>query len=260
MPNGNGSGDGFGLGDLLNGLLGVLVDIINAIINFLVALVNALVAALNFLLAGEENIFGFSFQSLSEAWKSFKKLMDSIFKQVVLAALKKLYDLYKKLQAWVKKLKAWLDKFHALQRKYQIAALRRVINLIQRARKILVIFRILHLKFARKLDHWLSSVESRIIGAQYRHARKTNEIIFWIDFLVDPTALFKLSPLAQSIYRYVRGLRGVLGIPESRPLTPDEETRQAQDRALLTSTPHLEDAAVQRILTGLDSAAKVYVP
>lgn len=186
MPNGFDSGGGFDFGGLFDGLLGALVAIIQAIIDFLNALVQALVQVLNFLFAGEQAIFGFSFKGLTDTLKGITHILDKIFKEYVLAALKHLWDLYQKLRRWLQKLKAWLDKFHALQRKYQLLALKRVINLIQRVRKVLVIFRLLHLKFATKLDHWLASIEGKIVTVMFAHARKTNEIIGWLNLILDP--------------------------------------------------------------------------
>ncbi len=258
MPNGDGGGSGFDFGGIFDPLLGVLAAIIQAIIDFLNALVHAIVDVVNFLFAGEQGIFGFSFKSLNEVYKGLKNIMDQVFKVSVVAALKHLLSLYQKLQVWIRKLKAFLDRLQKIQQLYHAQAFKRVINLIQRIRKILVLFRIFHLKFATKLDAWLAGIEGKLITREAEIQRKTNEIIGWINFIADPTKLFRLSPLAQSLYRYIRGLRGVLGIPESRALTPDEQTRQSQDRALLTSTPQLEDAAVQRILVGLDAAAKTY--
>jgi len=200
MPNGDSGGFGFGLGDLLGGLLGVLSDIINAIISFLQQLVSALVAALNFLLAGEENIFGFSFSSISEVWQGLKKLADAIFRNVVLAAITKLWHLYEKLAAWAKKLKAWLDRLHAIMRKYQMLYFRKIIQIIQRARKILAIFRFFHLKFAQKLDNYLAKIEGKITHYLLLVAQKENEVIAWVNLLVDPRgALRKFSFLAGMI-------------------------------------------------------------
>ncbi len=258
MPNGD-SGGGFDFGGIFDSLLGTLAAVVQAIIDFLNSLVVALVEVLNFLFQGELGIFDFSFKSLGEIFKGWKNIMDQIFKVWVAGALKHLKDLYDKLARWAAKLKKWLDKLRQLQQQ-QMKAMKDFINLVQRIRKVLVIFRIFHLKFATKLDNWLAGIEGRLISNLAKYARKTNEIIGWINLIADPTGLFRLSPLAQSIYRYLRGLRGALGIPESRALTVDDQTRQAQDRALLTSTPHLEDAAVQRILVGLDDAAKVYAP
>lgn len=249
MPNGDGGG--FDLGSLIDFFLGSIVDAINAIIGFLQALLSVLVQALNFLFQGEQNLFGFSFKSLSEVWQGISKELDRLWRQVILIALKRLWSLYQKLRTWADRLRRWLDRFHRLQRQYQIQALRRIINLIQRARQILVIFRILHFKFAAKLDAWLTHVESLITSHVYRLEAKTNEIITWIDLWFDPKGLMRVLTLAQSLYRYIRGLRGVLGIPEARSLTSDEATSQAQDKAMLTGHPHLEDPAVQRMLASL---------
>lgn len=257
MPNGD-SGGGFDLGSLIDFFLGSIADAINAILGFLQALLSVLVQALNFLFQGEQDIFGFSFKSLSEVWQGISKELDRLWRSVILVALKRLWDLYQKIRVWAEKLKRWLDRFHQLQRQYQIQALRRIINLIQRARQILVIFRILHFKFAAKLDLWLQKIEGTITSHVFNLEKKTNEIITWIDLIFDPQALMRQLTLAQSLYRYIRGLRGVLGIPESRPNTSAEDTVNAQDRAMLTAQPHLEDPAVQRMLASLDAEGKAY--
>ena len=212
MPNGNGGGGGggFDFGGIFDSLLGELAAAIEAIIAFLQALVVAIVNALNFLFGGLENVFGFSFQSLGEVWRSFTKLLDEIFKAVVLASLKKLWALYQALAAWAKKLKAWLDKFHALMRKYQIMALRRVINLIQRVRQILVIFKVFHLKFAQKLDNWLAGIEGKLISRISAFARKTNEVIAWINVIADPIQAYRKGLLFGAYGRILRGFGAAL--------------------------------------------------
>lgn len=213
MPNGDGGGF-FDFGSLLGGLVGFVLDIINAILQFLSDLVAALVSALNFLLSGEQNIFGFSFASLSEVWNGLKKLTDAIFKNIILASITKLYDLYKKLKAWATKLKAWLDRLHALMQKYQMMYFRRIIQIIQRARKILAIFRFFHLKFAQKLDSWLATVEGKIAHYLLLVASKTNEIIAWVDLIVDPRGALKNFPfLAGFIGALNLTWSGIFGTP-----------------------------------------------
>ncbi len=258
MPNGD-SGGGFDFGSLFDSLVGELAAVVDAIIQFLHDLVVALVSALNTLFAGEQAIFGFSFAGLSDVWGGLKKILDHLLHDVILASLAKLYDFYKRILAWAKKLKAWLDRLQQIQKKLQTPAFRHFINLIQRIRKILLVFRLFHLKFAQKLDAWLAGIEGKLIQRQLEYQRKTNEIIGWINFIADPTSLLRVSPLAQSIYRYLRGLRGVLGIPESRLLTTKEQTTQQEDRDLLKKTPQLTDPAVQRILAGLDAAAQEFL-
>jgi hypothetical protein len=200
MPNGGNGGSGFDFGGIFGGLLGELGAFIAAILQFLADLVNALVQILNFLFAGEVGIFGFSFASLTDVWKGMVKIRDQIFKVVVLGALKRLWDLYGKIAAWAKKLKDWLDKLHTLMKKYQMMYFRRVIQLIQRTRKILVIFRFFHLKWAQKLDRWLAGVEGKITHYLVLVASKTNEIIAWVDFIVDPLGALKYVPLLKGFF------------------------------------------------------------
>lgn len=219
MSNGNGGG-GFDFGSLIQFLLASIVDFINALLQFLQALVQAIAGALNYLFAGEQDIFGFSFKSLGEVWQGLKKELDTIWKAVILASLKKLYNLYKTLQAWAQKLKAWLDKLHALMKKYQMLYFRKVIQLIQRARKILVIFRFFHLKFAQKLDNWLATIEGKITHYLVLVAQKENEVIAWVNFIVDPLGHLKTLPfIAGFIAALDVSWAGIFGTPFSRWFT-----------------------------------------
>jgi len=253
MPNGDGGG--FDFGSIAGFLLGELGAFIDAILKFLVDLVAALGRVFNLIFAQQQFLFTLTTTADASVWKILKSIVEDVFKGHVILALKHLRDLIEKIQRWAKKLKAWLDKWRKLQQQLHTKAFRDVINMIQRIRKILVVFRILHLKFATKLDNWLAGIEGKLTQREVENRRKINEIINYLDLILDPQVLLRQFTLAQSIYRYLRGLRGALGIPESRPLTVDEQTRQQQDRALLKSTPQLTDPAVQRILAGLDAAA-----
>jgi hypothetical protein len=216
MPNGDGGGS-FDFGGLFDALLAELADVIAAIIAFLQNLVVAIVNALNFLLGGIESTFGFSFTSLSEIYNGLKKLSEAIFRNIILAMLTKLWNLYKKIAAWVKKLKDWLDKLHAIMRKYQMMYFRRIIGIIQRVRKILTIFRFFHLKFATKLDNWLARIEGRIAHYLLLVASKTNEIIAWVNFIVDPLGNLKRLPLLAGFISALDATwAGIFGTPFSR--------------------------------------------
>jgi hypothetical protein len=256
MPNGDSGGFDFSF--LANALLGQLADAIVGIFQFLVDLVATLGRVFATIFGQQQFLQGFVTSGLGEVFKGLKEIVEQVFKAVVLAALRHLRDLIAKIQAWAKKLKAWLDKLQKIQRQLQVKAMRDVINLIQRIRQVLAIFRIFHFKWAQKLDAWLSNIEGTIIRNVTRLNRKVNEIITYLNILLDPEVLLRQSILAQSLYRYIRGLRGVLGIPESRPLTTKEQSTQQEDRDLLKKTPQLTDPAVQRILAGLDAAAKEF--
>lgn len=220
MSNGDGGG-GFDLSGLFDAFLAAIVDVINAIISFLQALVSAIGQALNFLFSGEQNIFGFSFKSLGEVWQGLKKLSDTIFRSIILGTLTKLWNLYKKLAAWAQKLKAWLDKLHAIMRKYQMLYFRKIIAIIQRARKILTIFRFFHLKFAQKLDNWLATIEGRIAHYLLLVAQKENEVIAWVNFIVDPLGHLKTFPLLRGFFAALDATwSGIFGTPFTSIFNP----------------------------------------
>jgi hypothetical protein len=201
MPNGGGGG--FDFGGFIDPLLGVLAGIIDAIIAFLNALVNVLVQVLNFLFAGEQGIFGFSFASLSEVYHGLKNLMDQIFRVWVAGALNHLWSLYQKLTAWVRKLKALLDRLRKIQQLQLMQALRRYLDLIQRLRRVLVVFKLLHIGIAKKLDNFLARLEGRLTTSVFAIIRKQNEIIHWINLVADPRGL--LHPGGQ-----LAGLGGII--------------------------------------------------
>lgn len=207
MPNGDGGG-GFDFGGIFDPLLGYLAAIIQAIIDFLNALVGALVNVLNFLYQGELGIFDFTRKGDLSVWKALKNIVDDVFKLHVLKALHDLLSLYQALQKWIQKLKAFLDRMRRIQQLYHAQAFKRVINLIQRIRKILVLFRIFHLKFATKLDDWLARVEGKLITREAELARKTNEVIGWLNWILDPRALFRAAPMFGTARRSLTGILG----------------------------------------------------
>ncbi len=103
---------------------------------------------------------------------------------------------------------AWLRKLQAIQRQMQLQSMRRLINLIQRARQVLLVFRLLHLKFATKLDNWLAGIEGRIITRELEIARKTNELIAWVNLVADPFGALRGTTVFGPIGRFLQALAG----------------------------------------------------
>ncbi len=208
MPNGDG-GSGFDFGGLFSGLLAGLIAIIDAIIAFLNALVQVLVQILNFLFGAIVDTFTFSFKSLGEIFKGWRNIMDQIFKVWIAGALKHLKDLYDKLAQWAKKLKLWLEKLRRAQRA-QLEAMRKMLNLIQRVRRILVVFKLLHIGLAKKLDNFLARLEGRISTGVLKHLAKTNEIIRWVNLVADPRGLLHPGGQLASVGGILSAVRGAL--------------------------------------------------
>jgi len=209
MPNGD-SGGGFDFGGIFDSLLGALAAVVQAIIDFLNSLVVALVEVLNFLFQGELGIFNFSFKSLGEIFHGWKNIMDQIFKVWVAGALKHLKDLYDKLAQWAKKLKRWLEALRRAQRA-QLEAMRKMLNLIQRVRRGLGVFKLLHIGLAKKLDNFLARLEGRISTGVLKHLAKTNEIIRWVNLVADPRGLLHPGGQLASVGGILSAVRGALG-------------------------------------------------
>jgi hypothetical protein len=101
-----------------------------------------------------------------------------------------------------------LRRLQAIQRQYQLQAMRRIVNLIQRARQVLVLFKLLHLKFATKLDNWLAGIEAKIITRELEIAQKTNQIIGFVNAIADPFGALRVAPVFGPIGRALRALAG----------------------------------------------------
>lgn len=119
-----------------------------------------------------------------------KNFLGHLFKDLIFGHIWKLLQaIWKQLtdkHSWLNRMIGWLKQLQKMQRQSQLQAVKKVIDLIQRIRKVLVIFRLFHLKFAQKLDSFLAGIEGKLIGGVFNLARKTNEIALWTDVVLDP--------------------------------------------------------------------------
>jgi hypothetical protein len=211
MSNGFDEGGGIDFGSIFNGLEAELAAAVAAIIQFLNDLVGALIKSFNSLYSDIVGVFNFSFDGLTAIFRGLKNLMDKIFKVWITAALNHLWSLYQKLAVWVRKLKAWLDRLHKIQQQFVLQVLRRYINLLQRIRKILVLFRLLHIGIAKKLDAFLGGLEGRLISRVFAVFKKQNEIIRWINLVADPRLLLHPGGQLATLGAIWKGINDALG-------------------------------------------------
>jgi len=152
--------------------------------------------------------------------------------QQILALLHKLHDLLAPLIAWLKKLQA-------IQRQIQMQYLRKFVDLIQRARKILVIFRLLHLKFASKLDADLARIEGGVAGAFAKIIARQNAITGILDAALDPRVLLRPGNTLGSIGQGIGALQqaiGALGFGQLLCLPADNPAQPVTQPWLTTQT------------------------
>lgn len=150
-------------------------------------------------------LFGGAMDFLGKQLDWLKNLLKHVLLDVIYKHIKALFDAVRKwitnLHNWIKVHVATLQKIQKQLNDARMKELKRVIDLIQRIRKVLVIFRIFHLKFAQKLDQFLSGIEGRLIGGVLSMARKTNEILGWIDVFGDYSGFHNSKWLWGSIGR-----------------------------------------------------------
>jgi hypothetical protein len=158
------------------------------------------------------NAIGFLSQFLERLLRTLFGGLIAIVKDVLhghlLQALKDIRKLIQDVHKLFLPLITWLKRLQAIQRQQQMLAMRRILNLIQRARRILVPLRILHVKFAQKLDNWLAGIEGRIITRELAIVSKTNEIIAWIDLITNPTGGLRGPAVLRGVARTTEAILG----------------------------------------------------
>ncbi len=199
--------------------------------------------------------------------KALKHILGDIIKLRFVHLWRDYVALKDKLKKWFKKHFGWLLELRKRFDEWFRRVVVPILNLLHRIRAILQIFRILHLKFATKLDGLLGRLEAKIIKNTLVLRKKINEIASILELVLDPAIFIRRSVLIESIRASLRQAMAALGIPISRKLTAAEEQWQKEDRELLKkgtvlvsggATPQF-NPAIQRILESLDREAKGYI-
>ena len=153
-------------------------------------------------------------QFLHDAIKSLGDALGQVLKTVIdglghiisdilhLRLLKVLQDIINLLKAIGKILAPliqWLKRLQQIQRQLQMQYLRQFIDIIQRIRKVLAIFRLLHLNFANKLDLYLAKLEGGIGAKWAKLIEHMNAIQSVLDQVIDPTLLLRPGGLLGSV-------------------------------------------------------------
>jgi hypothetical protein len=150
-------------------------------------------------------LFGGVLSSLGALVKGIGRALEHLVRDIIFGHLLRLIqairDLLKRLHDAIAPLIKWLEQLQKIQRQYQLQTLKRVVGLIQRVRTVLRVFKLFHLKFATKLDAWLAGIEGKLIHGTFELARKTNEILGWVDVIADPLGFHNSKWLFGSIAR-----------------------------------------------------------
>jgi hypothetical protein len=265
---GGGFGFTFDPSSFFLGIIDSLIAVINAIISALVFLFNLLVVVVNFLYAALVTIATALVNAVKLIARGFIHVISDIIHGRFLHLFQDYLDLKAKITAWLQPILDFLKKVKALFDKYVLAPLLRTINLIQKIRQFLVIFRILGFKWAAKLDNQLAALEQRLV-------RNTLVLQSWLNFaisilslVIDPSLILRRNFLLASLLSFLGAVKRVVFFGWSRSPTPDEAKQMQQSRQLLAPKSQLlvagvvknpqYDPAVQTMLDNMDAAVADY--
>lgn len=208
-----------GIGDALGGLLGTIETIVAEVFAFLW---NVLVAVFNYLLSGLIFLLNFFYGLMVDVGNAFKWLWQNIVK----VALTKLVNVFFRVRAFLQRIFGpvirWLKIARQIMDQYFNKFVKPVLNLIRHVRQVLQVFRLLGFKWAGRLDARLAQIENKIVQAYELIRQHLNEVISWVQLIVDPTFLLRRVPLFGALIRSAPELQNVLDNATQHTPSPDE--------------------------------------
>ncbi len=110
--------------------------------------------------------------------------------------------------------------------------LRPLLNLIQHIRSFLALLRLLHVKWAARLDARLFAIETRLANSMLNIRRELNTVRNYISLILNPFGLFNPVVLVNSIYSSIGDIWNALHVAQERALGASELDMEAHDKAI----------------------------
>lgn len=165
-------------------------------------------------------------QILKSVWHTVKTIWDAVQNEIT--HLIKLFRWYEQLVRY------WEQRIFGP-----------VLNIIQALRKTLVLFKVFHIKLAARLDNYLSGIEGRLANILLFYQRQLNQIIDWLNLIVDPFGLISEGMFIGSAVRSIGAVwASVMGYPKTGSTT-------ALNKASATSTNFYTKASTVTYMKGL---------
>lgn len=140
-----------------------------------------------------------SVKILEAIGQSLEHIIIDLLHGQILKVIQDIQQLFKTLKQILGPLIGILQKLQATRRQLQMQYLRQFIDLIQRVRHILAIFRILHLGFANKLDLYLAKLEGDIGAKWAKLIEHINAVDSVLDQIIDPSKMLRPGGLLGSL-------------------------------------------------------------
>lgn len=167
-------------------------------------------------------LFGDAFTSLGDLIKGIGQALEKLFADTIWGFIKRLFDAIRKwitnLRNWIKLHVATLQQIQKNLDRARSQYFRRIIDIVQRIRKILVPFRLLHLGFAKKLDNYLVGLESDIGQKWAKLIQHNNQVLGVLNDIIDPRNLMRPGNMLGSVGLMIAAVHGAIGAADLRTL------------------------------------------
>lgn len=177
-------------------------------------------------------LFGGILGGLGDLIGGIAKALEGLFGSIIWGVIKKLFDAIKNwilnLRNWIKAHVAVLQQIQRNLDKARSQYFRKIIDIVQRIRKILIPFRLLHLAFAKKLDNYLVGIESDIGQKWAKLIQHQNQVLGVLNDIIDPRNLLRPGNMLGSVGLMVAAVRGAIGALSLKDLLCLTETPGAQ--------------------------------
>jgi hypothetical protein len=160
--------------------------------------------------------------SLGNLIKGVADALGKLFGDVIWGVIKRLFEAIKN---WILNLRNWIRAHVAVLQQIQknldrarSQYFRRIIDIVQRIRKILIPFRLLHLGFAKKLDNYLVGLESDIGQKWAKLIAHQNQVLGVLNDIIDPRNLLRPGNTLGSLGVMIAAVHGAIGAADVRTL------------------------------------------
>lgn len=187
--------------------------------------------------------------TIKPVWDLLRRFWDS----VIVPAWRKFNELVDRLHTWLTDkfapILCWLRRAReAIDTVYK-DVIRPILTLIDVARAFLKILEQFGVKWAKALDDYLSQLEQRIEQPFLWITAKINELVNWVNRIVDLDGLFQRIVLLRSLVRDAEAQLRILQNLRLRDLTTDDKKR-AKDAQHGKRYEQMQRDVVDAIVTG----------
>lgn len=225
---------GFGLGDISDGVAGFLDSFLADLLDALYYAVVYAFQILQYLFSLLQAVADFLYNALVQVLNWIKAAAQWFWSNVLTKIVQWIQQARQVLHKIFGPILDVLKKLHQLQQWYYENILKPVLTFIQRLRGVLLIFRLLHFKFAQTLDSYLTKQEAKIAGAFLQITQELNTLIGWVNWLSDPFGLISTNVYLWTAARSINDLWAMIHDIQAGTLTQPQKLTDSQQAGFFT--------------------------